>query len=106
MADTERNYGDEAKRIVTGELSMLPQREHLAAMAGQMESIANNLKLTLHLLTALMHDAKETEMHFPKGLLDAAEQRFTKLNIVKNPDASVTVTRELVQNTPQPRSVN
>lgn len=101
-----RNYAEEAKRIVMGEIDLLPEKEHLVALASQQESVANNLKLVIHLLTALMHDGGENELHFPKGLLDAAEQRFTKLNIVKNPDASVTVTRIQPVATPQPRSVN
>lgn len=91
---TERNYAQEAAQIIAGESPLLPQKEHLVAMAGQMASVTKNLELTLRLLTAILHDAGQTEMHFPQGLLEEALTGQTRLAIIGNADQSVTVRRE------------
>lgn len=81
MADVQRNFGSEAAAIASGESSILPQREHLVALAQHAEAaIAHSLKLTA-VVVAIMVDNGIERLPMPGGLLKNVKDRRYGLNV-------------------------
>lgn len=72
MADGQRNWAAEAVAIVSGQSSLLPQREHLVALAQQAESALQNAQFLTALIIACMVDVNQHELVLPAKLLEHA----------------------------------
>lgn len=73
MADIQRNWVAEAVAIVSGESRLLPEKEHLHALAAHAEqSIAKTIKIA-SILMALMVDNDMDEATIPGALVNTAK---------------------------------
>lgn len=83
MADEkiERNWASEAQAIAAGESRLLPEREHLMALAQHAEAaIRHQLKLG-EILLAIMVDNGFQRLPIPGGLLHSVRARRLGLEI-------------------------
>ncbi len=107
MAEEPRNYAAEAQRIVSGESKLMPEREHLVALVGQLQGVASNLQLACSLLAGIMVDNDLPRMAYPKTFLDQPAVQRAALQIKRDPTTgTVTVTRAVpLPEVPQPPAV-
>lgn len=82
---SERNYAKEAVEIVQGQTRMIPEPEHLQAMAAQVESVLRDNKLLLNVIAAAMVDTNQSALYFPAEALANVEQQQLFLAFERNP---------------------
>lgn len=95
MADDkiERNYASEAAAIAAGESRLLPEREHLVALANHAEQAIRHSIHLGEIILAIMLDNGVKQLPMPGGLLRSVRARRLGLEIrpvMKDSGASVT----------------
>lgn len=79
MAD--RNYLTEAAQIAEGQSSLLPEVDHVKALAGQMESVLRDNRRMSELVAAVMIDTAQTTFVLPEALLEHVRNQGLELTI-------------------------
>lgn len=83
MSEIKRNFVTEAMAIITGESRILPEPEHLQALAAQMESVLKEKQLLVECLCAVMVDTQQKQLYF--ALDDLERVRAGGINFVVEP---------------------
>lgn len=83
-SEITRNYAAEAVAIATGQSRLLPEPEHLQALAAQMESVLTEKRLLIEILAAAMVDTGQAQLYFPAE--DLARVRTLGLNVTIEKD--------------------
>lgn len=93
MTDTiTRNYAAEAVAIAAGTSRILPEAEHLQALAAQMESVLKEKQLLIEMLCAAMVDTQQKVLYFPKEDLERVRTNAMNVVIQKEKTEAYTVT--------------
>jgi len=90
---SDRNYAQEAAQIVAGQSRLIPEKAHLLAMAGQVQSAAMNVETLAKSLAAVMVDNDLVTMTLPKELFDEVAKRQAGIQIERRPDGSIAISR-------------
>lgn len=88
-----RNYADEAARIVAGESMLLPEKAHLVAMAGQVESAARNVRTLTTAIASLMLQASKHQLVVSAEKLQAVLDTRTHIQIIQHRDGALEFRR-------------
>lgn len=85
-----RNWAAEAAAIASGESQIIPEREHVQALAAHAEaSIAKTLKMG-SILTAFLVDEGLMKVHMPAACLDRVKGFGVAIEPLKLADGSVS----------------
>jgi len=87
----ERDYLQEALKIVGGTTTLLPESAHLVALESQLQAMNKNIVVLGELLLAVLSDNNVKGMEIPQRVLEQVRRSQTMPLIHQQPNGAIVV---------------